>query len=247
MSAPNDAALSAPLTEAAFGARPVQADPALIDAYFRKVTSYQGDRVTAASRSARRAWTAAAGAGVLAACGCLAAATLATRPAPDPIVLRVDGTTGMVDRVYDVDGGTMTATEAEQRHYLWQYVRLREGYSFNEAQFNFDTVTLMSTPDVQAQYAEAFRGSNPQSPQIVLGRSGQAVVSWVSTAFVGPKLAQVRYVLTARKGETLLPRQNMVATIGFAFAPGGLTGRAINVNPRGFLVTSYHVDQENAQ
>ena len=236
-----------PSPSEAFEARPVPNDPDLVAAYFAKVTSYEGDQVKSARRSARLAWTVAAAAGVIAGVACVAVAGLTPLKSTDLVVLRVNDTTGMTDRVYDVRGGEMAASEAEQRHWLWQYVLHREGYSFPEAQQNFDTVNLMSTASVQHDYTEWFKGSNPQSPQVVLGRTGQAALSWVSTSFIGPKLAQVRYILSERKGDLLLPKKNMVATIGFDFAHGSITGSAININPRGFLVTSYHVDQENAQ
>ena len=234
----------APIHHEALRARPVPDDPALLAAYFQQVDSYAADRLRDAVRSRRLAWILAAAASVLAGSACFAVAALAPLKTVVPVVFRVDNASGMVDRVYDVRGGEMAATEAERRYFLWQYVRHREGFVAAEAQYNFDAVNLMSTADVQQRYAEWFRGSNPQSPQVVLGRSGVSTVSWVSTSFLGPKLAQVRYVQQDRKGDQLLPVRRMVATIGYDFARGATTGSAVNVNPDGFLVTSYHADME---
>lgn len=238
---------TSPAPGGAFQARPVPNDPELVATYFKQVASYEGDRLKWAYRIAGLGWTVAAAAGIVAGAACFAIAGLTPLKRTDVVVLRVNETTGMTDRVYDVAGGPMAASEAEQRHWLWQYVLHREGYSFAEAQYNFDVVNLMSTPDVQQHYSDWFRGSNPLSPQVVLGRNGQAALSWVSTTFIGPKLAQVRYIVAERKGDLLLPKRNMVATVGFDFSRGPISGNAINVNPRGFLVTSYRVDQENAQ
>lgn len=231
----------------AFQARPVPNDPALLETYFQQVASYESDRLKTAQRSTRLAWTIAAAAGVVAATACIAVAGLTPLKTVVPVVFRVDNSTGMVDRVYDVRGGELAATEAERRYFLWQYVLHRQGYNYTEAQRDFDTVNLMSTADVQQRYAEWFKGSNPQSPQVLLGRGGSATVNWISTSFLGPKLAQVRFVQQERKGDMLLPAKHMVATIGFDFAPGPISGSAINVNPDGFLVTSFHADQESAQ
>ena len=233
-----------PIGDDVLRARPVPDDPALLAAYFQQVDSYSTDRLRDALRSRRLAWAVAGGSMVVAAAACLAVAALAPLKTVVPVVFRVDNASGMVDRVYDVRGGEMAATEAERRFFLWQYVRHREGYVAAEAQYNFDVVNLMSTADVQQRYAEWFRGSNPQSPQVVLGRAGISTVSWVSTSFLGPKLAQVRYVQQDRKGDQLLPMHRMVATIGFDFARGSTTGSTVNVNPDGFLVTSYHADME---
>ncbi len=236
-----------PTPDEAFRARPVLNDPELLAAYFAQVSSYEGDRLKRAYRGSGIAWTVAAGASILAGVLGFALVVVATRPPPPAVAFRVDNATGMTDRIYDVAGGEMAATEAENRHWLWQYVLHRQGYSFAEAQFNYDVVSLMSTADVQRRYDEWFRGSNPLSPQVVLGRTGQATLSWVSTSFIGPKLAQVRYVQSVRKGDLLLPKLSMVATIAFDFAHGPISGSAVNINPRGFLVTSFREDQENAQ
>ncbi len=230
-----------------FAAQPVPNDPDLLAAYFSQVSSYQVNDARRARRSARVAWSVAVAAGVIAGTACLALAGLTPLKTAVPIVFRVNDTTGMVDRVFDVRGGEMAASEAERRYFLWQYILHRQGYTFTDAQRDFDVVNLMSTADVQQQYTAWFKGSNPQSPQVLLGRNGSSTVNWISTSFLGQKQAQVRFTQQDRKGDALLPLRHMVATITFDFARGDTTGSAINVNPDGFLVTSFHVDQENAQ
>ncbi len=227
-------------------ALPVPNDPELLAAYFRQVESYQTDRLTAANRSRTLAWAVAGGACVLAAMACLAVAGLSPLKTVVPVVFRVDNATGIVDRVYDVRGGEMAASEAERRFFLWQYVRYRQGYSYHEAVTNFDAVNLMSTSQVQVEYASWFRGSNPASPQVTLGHDGMAVVRWVSTQFspVNKKVAFVRFIQQERKGEQVFAPKHMIATIGFDFAHGTIASSAININPDGFLVTSYHADEE---
>lgn len=231
---------------AAVQAVPVPNDPTLLASYFRQVESYQTDKLAAAKRSTRIAWTFAGGSGVVAAAACLALAGLSPLKTVVPVVFRVDNATGIVDRVYDVRGGELAATDAERRFFLWQYVRYRQGYSFHEAVTNFDAVNLMSTPSVQLQYSSWFRGSNLESPQVTLGRDGMATVSWVSTQFspVNTKVAFVRFIQEERKGEQVTARRHMIATIGFDFARGPISSSAINTNPDGFLVTSYHADEE---
>ena len=228
-------------------AQQVPNDPELLASYFRQVASYQANEVKRARRSVRTAWTVAVAAGVVAGTACMAVAGLAPLKVVEPIVFRVNDTTGMVDRVFDVRGGEMAASEAERRYFLWQYILHRQGYQFTDAVRDFDVVNLMSTAEVQQQYAAWFKGSNPQSPQVLLGRNGSSTVNWVSTSFLGPKQAQVRFTQQERKGDTLLALRHMVATITFDFARSDTTGSAINVNPDGFLVTSFRVDQENAQ
>lgn len=228
----------------AFMARPVDADPELLDAYFRQVASYEADKRRGDRRLARLGAAFGAAGMLVGVLGLGAVVALLPLKTYVPYVFRVDDATGAVERVYDVRGGAMEATEAQNRFFLWQYVRLRQSFTAAEAQAGFDAVALMSSPPVQAEYAAWFRGSNPESPQVRLGRDGSAAVRWVSTSLLGPGLAQVRFAQVERKGGVELPTRRMVATIAFDFAPGEVSGAAINTNPLGFIVTSYRADTE---
>ena len=223
-----------------------QIDRSTRDAYFEQVDGFGKDRLTWANRVASGACLVAIALGTIAVVEGFAIAQLSTRAAPEPIILRQDNTTGLVDRIYNV-AGSLEATEAENRHWLWQFTKAAEGYSYAESRPNFDTVTLMASPSVQAWQAERVKGSNPLSPQNVLGRNGEAVLNWESTTFINKNLAQVRYTQTDRKGDNVLAPRHMIATVGFTYVKGGVSGAALNVNPRGFLVTSYTVDQEGAR
>ena len=228
----------------AFQPRPVLDDPGLLRAYFDQVASFEADRLRACRRTARLGFLAGVAGVLVGLAGVAAAASVLPLKTVLPLVFRVDNATGVVERVFDVQGGEMAASEATRRYFLWQYVRYRQGYAPAEAQASFEAVSLLSAPAVQQAYAAEFRGSNPESPQARLGHDGSARLRWVSTAFLGPNLAQVRFVQLERKGGADLPPRRMVATIAFDFVPGALDGAVINVNPLGFLVTSYHADPE---
>lgn len=227
-----------------FMARAVAADPATLEAYFAQVRSFEADRLRSVERSRRLAWTVAGAAAVVAAAACFAVAALAPLKTVVPLAFRVDNATGAVERVYDVRGGDMEATEAMRRHFLWEYVRHRQSYSPGEAEANFNAVSLTSSPTVQQLYAAEFRGSNPLSPQVLLGKDGEATVRWIGTSFLSDRLAQVRFEQIERKGLIALPPRRLIATIAYDFAPGAVADSAININPLGFVVTSYRADQE---
>ena len=57
----------------------------------------------------------------------------------------------------------------------------------------------------------------------------------------------MRFIQVERKGDVPLPQKRMVATLGFDFAPGQVSASAMNVNPLGFVVTSYRADMEAGQ
>jgi type IV secretion system protein VirB8 len=228
-------------------ARPVTADPQVLSAYFSQVASYEASERARDRKAARIGYTIGAIGAIIGVLGVGAVAFMTPLKTVIPIVFRVDKESGAVERVYDVRGGGMEPSEAEKRYFLWEYVRRRQTYTAAEAKSNFESVALMSSPPVQQEYAAIFKGTNPNSPQVLLGSDGAATVRWVSTSFLGPQLAQIRFIQSASKGGHALPSQRMVATLQFEVAPGELTSSQINVNPLGIIVTSYRADTESTQ
>lgn len=231
--------------EAAFAARPVPADPELLAAYFAQVRSFEAERLRDERRSRRLAWTVAAVASGVAFAACVAVAGLTPLKTVVPLVFRVDAATGIVDAVHDLQGGPQTQTEAVGRYFVARYVRAREGYAFTEAEYQFRAVSLLSTAAEQARYAAWFRGSNPESPQVTLGRVGTARVTIRSISFIGPKLAQVRWTREVRQGEgRTVDTSHWVSTLGFDWSRNAIGNQDRLENPLGFLVTDYRVDPE---
>lgn len=229
----------------------VPADPDTLAAYFAQVRSFEADKARAARRSARLAWTVAAAACGLAGAACLAVAMLAPLKTVVPLVFRVDASTGIVDSVSDLRGGPQTQAEAVTRYFLAQYVRAREGYSHAEAEAQFRAASLLSAPAEQERFAAWFRGSNPQSPQVTLGRGAVSRVTVKSMSLLGPKVAQVRFLREVRRTEgTPRPGEaaatHWIATVHFDWSQHAVSNQDRLVNPLGFLVTDYRVDPEAA-
>jgi type IV secretion system protein VirB8 len=220
----------AALAEVAFTTRPVPADPELLTAYFAQVRSFEAERLRDERRSRRLAW---------------AVAGLTPLKSVVPLVFRVDAATGIVDAVHDLQGGPQTQTEAIARYFIARYIRAREGYAFTEAEYQFRSVSLLSTSTEQARYAAWFRGSNPESPQVTLGRGGTARVTIRSISFIGAKLAQVRWTRAIQHGESRTTDTTYwVSTLGFDWSDAGIGNQDRLENPLGFLVTDYRVDPE---
>jgi type IV secretion system protein VirB8 len=235
----------AALAEVAFTTRPVPADPELLTAYFAQVRSFEAERLRDERRSRRLAWAVATVAAGVAFAACLAVAGLTPLKSVVPLVFRVDAATGIVDAVHDLQGGPQTQTEAIARYFIARYIRAREGYAFTEAEYQFRSVSLLSTSTEQARYAAWFRGSNPESPQVTLGRGGTARVTIRSISFIGAKLAQVRWTRAIQHGESRTTDTTYwVSTLGFDWSDAGIGNQDRLENPLGFLVTDYRVDPE---
>ncbi len=222
------------------------------DAYLKEAASFDDDRVKAYRRSERRAWAIAACAVVAALCGVAGMAAMAPlKTVMPPVVVRVDRTTGVVDTLTALNGEQQVAVEdAERKYWLKTYVQTRESYAWPDREASFRTVSLMSSKQVQEDYAQWFAQANEHSPQREYGEQGIVEVHVLSVALgTTPEAsANVRFerIATDRTGQKQ-PPQRMVATVTFRFVNEPLKEKYRLINPRGFQVTAYRLDTEVAR
>lgn len=215
-----------------------------LKAYFAEARSWDRDRLHAAERSKRLAWTVAAAACALSVASVGAVAALSPLKSVQPFVVRVDRTSGAVDVVNGLKGADhLTYEEAVTKYWLGLYVRARESWLAPAAEANFRQVTIMSTTSEQQRWADFFRPTNGTSPQVIWGDAGEAQVEIRAVSFVSPSVANIRFHRTVRQGAQTIG-SDWISTIAFVYtkAPMGEADRL--KNPLGFQVTSYRADPE---
>mgnify|MGYP003633178200 CR=1 FL=1 len=213
--------------------------------YFADARRWDQDRLDSALRSRRLAWVAAGVAGALAIAATAAVTFLTPLKTSEPFVIRVDQATGSVDvvRGLSADDGPLQYDEAVSKYFLGQYVRSREGYLDPAAEDAFRQVSILSGPGEQRRWADLYRGSNPQSPQNLFGRDGEAVVSIRAIGFINDDVANVRFRRTVRRAQQVT-ESDWIATIAFTYTRAPMAESDRLRNPLGFQVTSYRADPE---
>jgi type IV secretion system protein VirB8 len=215
--------------------------------YFEKARRFDEDRLALAEHSRRLAWGVALVACLMAIAALLAVAALAPLKTVAPFVVRVDNATGIVDVVDALSQSTGTYDEAVTKYFAAKYVRAREGWAASEAEENFRLVTLMSTPDEQARFAALYRGSNPQSPQNILGRAAVARIQIKAISLINRQVLQVRYLKDVRRTNEDHAVTHWVATLTYAYTNAPTSTNDRLANPLGFLVSDYRSDPEVVQ
>ncbi|MFV1761525.1 VirB8/TrbF family protein [Phaeobacter sp. A90a-4k] len=217
--------------------------------YFDDARSFDQDKLLAAVRSKRLAWTVACISGLIACAGVAAVAALAPLKSVEPFVIRVDQATGVPEVMTALTDGQETYDEAVAKYFLALYVRSREGYSYAARNVIFNHVMLMSGPEEQTEFAAHYNASNPDSPQYVYGRKTKAEVEIRSVSFLDDGLAQVRYYLiTKHEDEDLERRSQWVATLNYEFdGAAQISSKDRLINPLGFVVPDYRADPEVVQ
>ncbi|SCB61602.1 type IV secretion system protein VirB8 [Rhizobium aethiopicum] len=214
-----------------------------LKSYFDKARRFDQDRMMQLERSARIAWFVAACAGILSGVSVLAIAGLTPLKTVEPFVVRVDNSSGIVDVVSALTSTAGTYDEAVTKYFAAKYVRAREGYVWSEGEENFRTVALLSTQQEQTRFAAVYRGSNPESPQHIYGRSATSRVNIVSISLINANVASVRYIRTVTRGDDVRTT-HWVATLTFSYASAPMSSTDRLINPLGFVVSEYRADPE---
>ncbi|OYR17674.1 virB8 family protein [Brucella grignonensis] len=211
--------------------------------YFDKARRFDQDRMVSAERSKRLAWFVAAVASVLACVSVTAVVALTPLKTVEPFVIRVDNSTGIVDVVSAMSLAAGSYDEEVTKYFAARYVRAREGYVWSEAEENFRTASLMSNAAEQQRFAATYRGSNPESPQNIYGRSASSRIGIKSISLINSNVVSVRYTRTITRGEDIRTT-HWVATITYTYANSPISSTDRLVNPLGFVVSEYRADPE---
>ncbi|HGG5823035.1 TPA: virB8 family protein [Salmonella enterica subsp. enterica serovar Saintpaul] len=177
----------------------------------------------------------------------VALACMAPLKRVDPFLLRVDSSTGYVDVVKPYDQATDTFNEAVTRYFLTRYIENRESYEWYTIQNMLDTVELMSSPPVFAEYKNMIYGD--LSPLNKLKKSNKIMTRVKSIVFLDENTAQGRFVkaITDPDGKPTpgyTPTQ-WIATIKFDYDSSKISTEAERqINPFGMDVLTYKVDPE---
>lgn len=214
--------------------------------YLAAAKSWETDQISRVKRSERRAWRVAVGACVVAVLAVVAVVLLTPLKTVEPFVVRVDKL-GESDVVTLLTEKTVTGSEALDKYWLSTYVNFREEYSQSLAYGNYRATELMSSQQVQQTYLNQVDPKQPQSPTTVYGANGTVEVSVNNISFIAKGQAQVRYTRTAKSDAGSQPSVTQwIATITYDYINPPMDEQARLINPVGFRVTDYRVDQVTA-
>jgi type IV secretion system protein VirB8 len=220
-------------------------DRAALAEHYRQVESFQQSRVKSAKRISRLLMVVAALSliGNLAQTWTIAAMMPLTRIVPVYLWVRGDGT---VDSSVAMSRLPATQSEAVINAALWEYVRLREGYSFDTAQYGYDVVSEMSAPAVRSQYQSFFNYPDPASPLVKLGKRGTIAIEHISSANLASNIQQIRFrrIVTV-EGQTPVVT-SWTATIQFSTVSSMPVALRLR-NPGGIVVMSYQAAEDSVQ
>src|SRR6202034_2146571 len=226
----------------------MKADPA-VESYLEEAASWDADRAVMQRRSARIGWVFAGAGWLCAVIVALALMLLMSLKRGEPLVIRGDHTTGLVD-VVPVSAVTETMPEADTRYFLDHYVTVCERFNFSTAESDYaECGAFHSAQRNQTWYAQ-WNKTNPQSPLNVYKdgtsiRSQVTSVSFFTRADGVTDLAQVRYFKGQRQaGSAEETRSYWIASIRYTYATPSTDPTVKRWNPLGFKVVEFKPEAE---
>jgi type IV secretion system protein VirB8 len=220
-----------------------------LTAYFAEGASWDAERYAVAARSARRAWIVAAAGWLCALMSALALALLMPLKRVEPFVVRVDGTTGVVDVVPIYRDGAHLEP-AVTRYFLTHYITVCERFNYATAESDYEECGAFHAAQRNQAWYALWNPHNPASP-LNVHKDGSTVrvqvqsVSFFQRASGVTDLAQVRYLKAQRTGGGTAERfTHWIATIQYAFTPPSQDLRVRRWNPLGFKVIELTAEPE---
>lgn len=161
----------------------------------------------------------------------------------------VDKQTGRYEYMTRIKEQNISTEKALAQALAAHYVRLREGYNYFALQRDYDDVQLFNSDSVNRDYLEGF--NNNRAPDVIFNKAEYVVsidiISNVhATATVPDHLASLRIKRTIRRivdNSVKTDIWNIRLTYRY-LAHKQLTDSQREVNPLGFVVTSYQRDKE---
>lgn len=212
---------------------------------FQEAMNWETSRIEMIENSERRAWKVAFSASGLAILAMVAIFIMLPLKQTVPYVVRVDNATGVPDIMTMLKDERVSHDDVMDKYWLSQYVLARETYDWYTLQKDYQTVGLLSSPTVGAEYAEKFTGVDALDKKN--GASMRSTIQIVSVVPDGNGTGTVRFIKTTKRigdtGAGIVSR--WIATIAYEYRnPSKMKESARLINPFGFQVQSYRVDPE---
>lgn len=217
-----------------------------ISPIFAETQNWEAARRSLLERSERRAWIVAMSLGGCLFMACAAIFMMLPLKETEPYVVRVDNATGVPDIVTAMKDQITTGDEVMDKYWLARYVTHRETYDWHTIQTDYDTIGLMSSEEVGLEYAAQFEGD--KALQDEYADRVKSTIKVINVVPTGNGTGAVRFMKTTTrvKTGTIIEQTRWLASVAFGYESGRMKESTRLVNPFGFRVTSYRVDEELA-
>ncbi|WP_341788261.1 MULTISPECIES: virB8 family protein [unclassified Rickettsia] len=162
----------------------------------------------------------------------------------DPFVIQLDDTTGRASVVEPISSPVLTADESLTRYFIKKYINARETYNFVDfTTLARTTIRLLSTSNVFYGHLGYIRDKN-NDPSLKYQENNTTYLVVKSWSKIASDKYIVRFSVNEATGNQTV--YNKIAVVSYAYVPMQLTDSELDINPVGFQVNGYRVDDDNS-
>lgn len=217
------------------------------DKFFAEARGVERDLFAELEAKAKRGWLFGWSQMGLAVLALGVAFTVGNKPQPEPVMLRVDNTTGSVERITTLAEDQIASSEADDMHWINRFIISRESYDYNSIQATYDLTMLLSGADVARDYSAIYSGPNARDA-VWQNNIEQRVEVRSITPDIENRTAVVRFTTKEiNKGRGTTPPQPKywIANLRYTYLVNAeMTEQDRWKNPKAFQVLSYRADPE---
>jgi type IV secretion system protein VirB8 len=162
----------------------------------------------------------------------------------DPFVIQIEDTTGVARVVNPVSLDILSGKEELSKYFAKKYVVARETY--NPVDFDKSArkvLRLLSTSQVYSDYLGYIK-SKTNDPTIIYGQRNTTYLTVRSWSKLSDTQYMLRFSLNETSGDK--KKSNKISVIEYQYVPMELTDTDREINPVGFQITGYRVDDDNS-
>ena len=162
----------------------------------------------------------------------------------EPFIVEIEEKTGIPTVVDQVSLKEYKADEVIQEYFIYTYIKAREGYDYRTYSYDYHKVIrLLSEPDIYRQFRREVSTRNENSPVNIHARKTRLQVSIKSIQDIeGAK--QIRILVKHVRGNFVDKEEHKIIYLKYKFADLNITLEDRLINPLGFLVVEYRVDED---
>ncbi len=160
-----------------------------------------------------------------------------------PFVIQIEEKTGYAKVVNPINSSILSGNESLSRYFIKKYLEARETYNPVDYESNLKkNVRLFSTPNVYRDYIGYIK-TPTNDPTLIYGDKNTTFMKVKSFSRLDNQYF-IRFSVIETSGAKA--QKDKIATITIDYIPMELTESERDINPVGFQVTGYRVDDDNS-
>ncbi|NSM56223.1 type IV secretion system protein [Wolbachia endosymbiont of Atemnus politus] len=175
----------------------------------------------------------------------LAIFRISTSSTIEPFVIEIEKKSGIVQLVDPVTVKQYSADEVLNNHFIAEYIKSREVFNPYHYNYNYYTkVRLFSSPSVYSEFINYIRSQNIDDLFNLYSDFITSEFKVRSIQKLDNGAVQVRFTVESIRKNGSSIKKNKIVIMSYRYAPLKMDDQQRYINPLGFQVTSYRVDDE---